>query len=742
MDKTPLSPRGAAAYREEATHMPNGLIDYERVLNPRQLEAVMTLEGPLLVIAGAGSGKTRTLVYRVARLVERGIAPENILLLTFTRKASEQMLDRAAGLADERCRKVSGGTFHALAHRVLRRHAALVGFETHFTILDRADMEEAIQSLVEDLHVERGSVRVPKRATLANVLSKAANLEQSIEVLMKEEYAQFLEYIPQVNRLGELYRRYKRSNQLMDYDDLLLLFRKLLAENPTVRKELNETYRYILVDEYQDTNSIQADTVKWLAFEHGNIMVVGDDSQSIYSFRGANYNNMFQFPVLFPGARIIKLEENYRSTQPILSFTNAIMDRAQVKYTKCLFTTRGGGHRPRLLEAGTDAEQALSLSQAIREKMIQGRVLKDMAVLFRAAFHSFELELELTRQGIPFVKYGGFKFMESAHIKDVLAYLRVLTNRDDTLSWGRILRLIKNVGQKKSQAIIHWMRTNGCLPFQVSEWPAAGKGDEGLKGLSALLRELSSGEIKPAAAVELVMQYYDPILKERFDDFPRREKDLGQLISVASRYRKVKNFLDDLMLDPPTSSAELTPKEREDCLTLSTIHSAKGLEWPVVFIIWLVEGYFPSTKSYARAEMLEEERRLMYVAATRAKDELIMFYPGGECPPPWSLTGGSEAGQRGGLSSFIRDIPEGVYERVRFEGFGPRRAFGGFSPPTRRSAHEEGALQSLRPGDRVSHPAFGRGVISRFIDNQKVEVLFREVGRKLLHLGYTTLEKM
>jgi DNA helicase-2/ATP-dependent DNA helicase PcrA len=539
-------------------------IDYEKVLNPSQLKAVMTLDGPVLVIAGAGSGKTRTLVYRVARLVETGVPPENILLLTFTRKAAGEMLERAAGLTDERCRHVSGGTFHSLAHRVLRNNAGLLGFESSFTILDRADMEEVIQSLVREIQPDRGSIRFPKRSTLANILSKAANLQESIESIMGEEYAQFLEYIPQIHRLRQIYGKHKKANQLMDYDDLILFLRQLLAENEEIRRHLSRQYGHIMVDEYQDTNAIQAEIVKWLALSHSNIMVVGDDSQSIYSFRGANYRNMFEFPDLFPEAKIIKLEENYRSTQPILTFTNALMDQASEKFTKCLFTNRTGGEIPRVLDTRTEPDQALFISRSIKELISQGRSIKEIAVLFRAAYHSFELELELTREGIPFVKYGGFKFMESAHIKDLLGHLRVVINRDDSVSWGRILRLIKKIGQGKSQAIIDWIKTNRSDPWQIADWPGAGKGDEGLKMLSVLLKKLSAKEIKPDKAVELVMKYYDPILREKFDDFPKRQKDLEQLIPMAGRYKKLRTLLDDLILEPPTSSADINPGRRGD----------------------------------------------------------------------------------------------------------------------------------------------------------------------------------
>jgi len=713
-------------------------IDYESVLNPVQLEAVSTLEVPLLVIAGAGSGKTRTLVYRVARLVEAGAAPESILLLTFTRKAAQEMLERAAALSDARCRFVSGGTFHSLAHRVLRKHAELLGFKNSFTILDRSDMEEAVKALVAEF-VPKGTPRFPKRSTLANILSKAANILQPFEELMAEEYGQFLEFVPQINRLQRAYADYKKSNQLMDYDDLILYLQKLLAENEGLRRNLSQQYRYIMVDEYQDTNTIQADIVKWLAHEHRKIMVVGDDSQSIYSFRGANYKNMFEFPLEFPETKIIKLEENYRSTQPILTFTNALMSQASEKYTKCLFTKRPGNERPRVVNTNTEPEQAMFVCRYVKEQMQQGRPLSDLAVLFRAGYHSFELEAELTRHGIPYVKYGGFKFLESAHIKDFMAHLRVVVNWDDTISWDRILRLIKNVGHGKSQAIIQWMKADQIPPEQVGEWPGTGKGDSGLKELSKLISNLAQKKIAPKKAAEQVMEYYVPVLKERFDDYPRRQRELEQLIVMASRYRNLRGFLDDLVLEPPTSTADINLEKNAESLTLSTVHSAKGLEWPVVIIIWVTEGRFPPIRAYNNPLAIEEERRLMYVAATRAKDELIMCYPGQESVPLWQ-TGGS--GFRNGLSCFIQALPKEIvsHESTGLQAEMPGLEWERKSIPISQHLHRRSC--GLTQGDRVSHPAFGPGVVSKFIADNKVEVLFRNVGRKLLHLKYTTLEKI
>jgi DNA helicase-2/ATP-dependent DNA helicase PcrA len=661
------------------------------------------------------------------------------LLLTFTRKASQEMLERASGLSDARCGFVSGGTFHSLAHRVLRIHAELLGYKNTFTILDRSDMEAVMHSLVPELNLPKGSARFPKRSTLANILSKAANVQLPIDDLMAEEYGQFIQFVPQITRLGKLYEDYKKAHQLMDYDDLILNFRKLLVENKDVRIDLSRQYQYVMVDEYQDTNAIQADIVRWLAHDHQNIMVVGDDSQSIYSFRGANYRNMFEFPQQFSGTNIIKLEENYRSIQPILTFTNALMDQANEKYTKCLFTKRTGSARPRVIDTRTEPEQAMFICRFVKEQMQHDRPITDIAVLFRAGYHSFELEAELTRQGVHYMKYGGFKFLESAHIKDFLAHLRVVANRDDSVSWVRILRLVKNVGEAKTQTIIQWMNANQVPPGQIAKWPEAGKRDSGLKPLSRLLAKLASNTMKPEKAVEKVMEYYAPILKEKFDDHPRRQKELEQLIPMAGRYRKLRSFLDDLALEPPTSSADIDPGKRHETLTLSTVHSAKGLEWPVVIIIWVMEGRFPSSMSYSTPADLEEERRLMYVAATRAKDQLIMCYPGQESVPSWQLAG---TVFRNGLSSFIQDLPGDV---VYHESTSIQQRFSDhkWSLPSSDNFRTDKMVPSgFCQGDRVRHPAFGHGVVSKFVSDDKVEVLFREVGRKLLHLEYTTLEKI
>ncbi|MBE9593588.1 MAG: ATP-dependent helicase, partial [Proteobacteria bacterium] len=439
--------------------------------------------------------------------------------------------------------------------------------------------------------------RLPKRSTIATIISKAANMEKSLTDIMETEYPQFLPVVSQMEHLLKIYREYKRKNNLMDYDDLLLFLRLLLKEDGEIRLQLGNRYKYIMVDEYQDTNTIQSDIVRYLGSLHKNVMAVGDDSQCIYSFRGANFKNMFDFPVHFPEARIIKLEENYRSTQSILAMTNALMDQAREKYTKCLFTRRGGNEIPLVINTGTERDQATYVCRTIETLLDEGQQLRDIAVLFRAGYHSFELELELTRRNIPFAKYGGFKFMESAHIKDLLAHLRVIINKGDVLSWGRLLRLLKSIGPGRSQAIIDWMKEEHVSAARIDEWPGISKEREGLTKLAKLMGALSTPKVMPEKGVELAIAYYSPFLKERFDDYPRRQQELEQLISMASRYKNLRAFLDDLSLEPPTSPVDLRPLDKTDYLTLSTIHSAKGLEWRVVFIIWLVDGRFPPGKS-------------------------------------------------------------------------------------------------------------------------------------------------
>jgi DNA helicase-2/ATP-dependent DNA helicase PcrA len=601
-------------------------IDYEGELNPAQLAAVTTLDGPLLVIAGAGTGKTRTLVYRVARLVESGIDPTQLLLLTFTRRAAQEMLRRAGLLLDGRCERVTGGTFHSYANAVLRREGTAIGLHQSFTILDRGDTEDVINLLRAQHGLDRKERLFPRKQVIAEMLSMSVNKGLPLAQLIDAEYSHLAEHTDALLLLAREYAAYKRERQLVDYDDLLVLLCTLLREHDERRRRLSSKARYIMVDEYQDTNSLQAEIVRLLASEHHNVMAVGDDAQSIYSFRGANFRNIMDFPSLFPGTRIIAIEENYRSTQPILDLTNAIIERAGEGYEKHLFSARKTGAPPMLIAAPTEHLQSRFVCQRILELREEGVPLPEIAVLFRSSFHAFDLEIELARHDIPFVKRGGFKFVESAHIKDLLAHVRVIANPSDAVSWHRILLLLDGIGPKASEEIIRAVLSSSD-PVQCLR-DARSRGGASLHALANLLERVRGIDL-PAAQLEEVLRYYEPILKRvHRDDHPKRRKDLDQLLTIAARFGSLEALLVEMALEPPAEAVDdtLAGEPVEDRLILSTIHSAKGLEWHSVFILWAAEGRFPSAYNVAD-EDIEEERRLMYVAATRAKEQLYLTYP-------------------------------------------------------------------------------------------------------------------
>jgi len=605
-------------------------IDYKGELNPQQLQAVTNIKGPQLVIAGAGTGKTRTLIYRVAYLVESDIAPESILLLTFTRKAAQNMMRRAASMLDQRCKKVSGGTFHSFANFILRKYAAVIHMHPNFSILDRGDAEDVIQLIRTQLELNKKKRRFPRKHTIMDVISKAINKSTSIEKVMEEEYPNFMEEIGDVKKIAQNYQEFKQQKQVMDYDDLLINLKKLLEENERIRKKISNTYYYIMVDEYQDTNRLQAEIALLLASQHGNIMAVGDDSQSIYSFRGANFRNIMDFPKLFPSLVINTLEQNYRSTRPILNLTNAIIENAAEKYSKVLFSNIKDGGKPVYIMAKNDEEQGLFICQRILELNDEGIPLNQMAVLFRAAWHSNELEVELKNKNIPYVKFGGLKFAETAHIKDMLSFLRIIHNIFDEIAWLRVLMLMEGIGPKSAAYITTQVVQAGGDPRAlISADFVPKKYYSNLKNLQALLSRLRDSEIAPAEKLEAVLKYYLPLFKIKYDDSQRRMKDFDSLLRISQRYKSLQSLLTDLALEPLESTqvgVEPSDKDKEH-LVLSTIHSAKGLEWHTVFIIHLVDGYFPSTFSIEEKELLEEERRLMYVAATRAKKNLFLITP-------------------------------------------------------------------------------------------------------------------
>ncbi|MBT8331020.1 MAG: ATP-dependent helicase [Deltaproteobacteria bacterium] len=630
---------------------------YAGALNADQLAAVTHTQGPLLVIAGAGSGKTRTLTYRAAYLVEKGVRPSAILLLTFTRKASQEMLRRATQLLDERCGKIAGGTFHSFANATLRRYASHMGLDPAFGILDRNDSENLIGLLRKELQPATRQRSFPRNKTLADIFSRVVNKGLSLQEVIENDYSHFESHLETIGRLHQLFEIRKQEHRFLDYDDLLVYLRRLLAEYPDVQDRISNRFHYIMVDEYQDTNTIQAEILYLLTRTNQNIMVVGDDAQSIYAFRGANFRNIIDFPKRFPATRIVSLEENYRSNQPVLTLTNAIIERAREKFTKNLFSQKKDGAKPVIVNAEDEYSQSRFIVDQIKDLQNRGVPVNEIAVLFRASFHSFDLEIELSREGFAFVKMGGFKFVESAHIKDVLAHMRVMANVYDRISWYRILLLLEKVGPKTAQKIFEAILAEksgytGLLSAEV----AGSKALERLKMLFATL------DTKPETVGEMgqtIVDYYLPILKSRFDDHPRRAKDLEHLVDIMERYQSLDAFLTDMALEPPTASFEnslYTDGSSSDRLTLSTIHSAKGLEWRTVFVIWTLDGRFPSVHSLHKEDELEEELRLMYVAATRAKENLFFTYPGNV----WDRSTGLVLNQP---SRFLDNMPDDILDK-------------------------------------------------------------------------------
>ena len=617
-----------SSQNSQIVSQPPGL-RYIQDLNPAQREAVMHEDGPLLVIAGAGSGKTRTLTHRVARLIECGVPAGTILLLTFTRKAAQEMLRRAALLLDERCAAVAGGTFHGFAHGVLRRHTARLGFDRPFTIIDRPDAESLVSVIRKEINPPLRAF--PTKRTLVNIFSRAVNKAQTIEAVIDEGYPHFLQFLDAIREIQHRYQARKELHRFLDYDDLLVRLKDLLAADADLCRRIAGAYRFIMVDEYQDTNQIQADILRLLAGSHPNLMVVGDDSQSIYAFRGANFRNIMAFPDQYAGTRVIRLEENYRSVQPILSLTNALIAQAAEKYTKHLFTRRSGGDLPRLVSTNSENEQSRFVVDEIRSLLRQDVAPGDIAVLFRAGYHAFDLEIELAREGLTFVKVGGFKFMEAAHIKDLLAHLRVMANPTDRISWHRILLLVEKIGAKTAQTIFDAIvETRAGTAAGLLDLELPPRLETRLAPLKALYRQMASGGLSVAQMGEAVLAYYLPLLVENYEDHPKRARDLEQLLAIMERYGQLDTFLADMALEPPDNLVEgglHLPQPGDARLTLSTIHSAKGLEWHSVFIIWALDGRFPSLQAIEDPEQLDEELRLMYVAATRARENLTFVCP-------------------------------------------------------------------------------------------------------------------
>lgn len=735
-------------------------------LNPAQLEAVTAPDGPVLVIAGAGSGKTRTIVHRLAWLAEQGVPASDMLLLTFTRKASREMLLRATDLLGYSIGGVHGGTFHSFAFSVLRQYRPAWA-EGPVTVMDSADSASAIQQCKERLKVGKGDRSFPKTQTIIGLLSKARNKEISIGDVLQRDAQHLLPHADALESIGEAYRGYRRQHGLLDYDDLLFELEDLLKGDPEAGREglaerFRERYRYIMVDEYQDTNRVQARLVRLLAGEAGNVMAVGDDAQSIYAFRGADVRNILDFPKLFPGTRVIRLEENYRSTQPVLDVANAVLAPASEGFRKNLFTTKENTPktpRVRLVRPMSDLTQANVVAARV-EELLDRYQAKEIAVLFRAGYQSYHLEVALSKRGVKFRKYGGLRYAEAVHVKDVVAFVRLAINPLDMPSFERVAGLSKGVGTKTAEKIYHVAAQGDfdALRKACTKYPD-------LWSDMLLLDKLREHNLTPAALIEMVIEHYTPRLQAIFpDDWPRRQQGLSELAHIASAYTDLEQFVADLSLETPEDDAD--EFDEAGRVVLSTIHSSKGLEWDAVILLDLVEDRFPSRHALVRPEDFEEERRLMYVACTRAREDLELFVPATLYS---RQNGGNEPATP---SPFVRELPFSALEEWQ-EGYTGRiskrsTSFAGdpaFSRPSLDIPRElanpnAGRVKGVFPppvipeakGDKAAskggagcgycrHKVFGRGKIVEQLPPDKCRVNFPGFGLKVILSAFLTLEE-
>jgi DNA helicase-2/ATP-dependent DNA helicase PcrA len=624
--------------REREVPPPASARDFATELNPEQLAAATHGDGPLLIIAGAGTGKTRTLVYRVAHLVDRGVRPERILLLTFTRRAAEEMLARAGRLAGNATVRVHGGTFHATGHRLLRRFGKEVGLPAEFSIMDQGDAVDLMGIARASLGVGKKDKRFPKKETLHWAYSTHVNTGRPLDDVIHEGAPQLLDFLEDLNRVYAEYVSRKQERALLDYDDLLLGWALMLEHSPEVAARVSALYDHVLVDEYQDTNQLQSRILRGMCTAHKNLTVVGDDAQSIYAFRGATQRNILDFPRHFPGARLVTLEQNYRSTQPILDVTNTVISRATERFTKNLWTKRAGGERPWLVTIKDEHEQTRFVCDRVLELHEEGIPLGEMAVIFRAGYMSADLEIELANRKIPFEKWGGLKFLEAAHVKDVVAFLRVIDNPRDEVSWYRVLMLMPGIGDTTARGIMAGMAERGWDSDALTHWTPPPRARDAHRALTQLLRRLRGQAKADAPApehnvgteIEVIRQMYDDMLRDKYDRPEARLADLDQLRAIAAGYPSRGTFLSTIALEPPQSTQDLASggdDQEDDALVLSTAHSAKGKEWDVVFLIWAVDGWFPMARAADNDDELEEERRLMYVAMTRARNQLAVTFP-------------------------------------------------------------------------------------------------------------------
>lgn len=657
-------------------------IDYARELNPQQFAAVTAVPGPALVIAGAGAGKTRTLVYRVAFLIEQGIPPECILLLTFTNKAAREMMQRVRNLLENDLGGLWGGTFHSIGHRVLRRHAEAIGYPPNFTILDRDDAADLIRVCLTDAKVAPREPLFPKADVLAEIFSLATNMQIGIPETLERHFSSFE---PLAEVIVDLQRRYserKRQAGVVDFDDLLALWLALLRDHPDVLERLQRRFQFLLVDEYQDTNRIQSDLVDLLAARHDNIMAVGDDSQSIYSWRGANFQNILRFPDRHPNTTVYRIETNYRSTPDILRLANAAIAPNIHQFPKELAAVRPPGAKPALVVCRDGRVQAAFVATRAAELREQGTSLGAMAVLYRSHFHALELQLELTRRQIPFSITSGIRFFEQAHVKDLTAILKLVSNHRDEVAFKRLVRLLPGIGAVASGRL--WAQFARQLPpppsasssvpdgpsppsppliarsFEALASSVPKKASSAWTQLSATLGQLEQerarGKVSDLIALALD-GFYRTHLETTYANARARIDDLDQLASYGRQFASLHEFLAQLaLLSNVEAEGETRPQQDDERIRLTTVHQAKGLEFDVVFLIMLCDGLFPSARSAKSVEGEEEERRLFYVAITRARNELYLCYPATRS----FGVGGAETPQQ--PSRFLEDLPAELME--------------------------------------------------------------------------------
>jgi len=610
-------------------------IDFQGSLNPEQFQVVTSAEGPCLVLAGAGSGKTRTLIYRLAYLLEKGVRPEEILLMTFTNKAAREMRDRAEMLLKYTPKGLWSGTFHHVGNRVLRMYAPEVGFKRDFGILDEDDSRDLIKACMKGQSAEVKQERFPKPSIVQAMISYAVNTNSGIEAVIEDKYPYFSKFSPDILKIKKLYEEKKKSSNTMDYDDLLVKWKWLLENAPAARERFTRQWRYIMVDEYQDTNQIQADIVDALASAHRNILVVGDDAQSIYSFRGACVENILTFPKRFNDARIFKLETNYRSTPEILELANDSLLNNKNQFHKQLKAINPSLERPALVEVKDLYSQAAFVAQRILELRDENVELREIAVLFRAHYQAAELEMELVKRGIPYIVRGGIRFFEQAHIKDVLSFLKIVVNPSDEISWIRALTLSPGIGPGYAVRIFeHFQRgSSDLIGFLRSDVSAIlpKKAQSGYMRFLKVMSAIAAGgeKLAPGEMMSSILDSgYETHILANFENAKDRIDDIRELINFSHDYRSLRDFLSDITLrESFRGETILDDKKEDEYLVLSTIHQAKGLEWDVIMMIGLAEGQFPHAKAMATDSEMEEERRLFYVAATRARKYLYLIHP-------------------------------------------------------------------------------------------------------------------